>query len=303
MSEVDKGELWEKDRLRQLADDTAAFVRHFHPNWDLRTITGEKALRDVQAFARDSLNLAHWNLPSDNAAVKKLLTDAAASGRLVPVVNREYRGLPRVAQPNAAPQRWAAPIGGGGYGYAPKVLNAWEFDALRRANGELPALDSGGSVVNATLAPRPALGVPATADDGFGLPGFVESAAGALLGGGKDDDSNGDDDGMFSDNIFSADSDGASTPLGDAQPFEYGGEDVGPSGDALQTAWLPSKGGPPNQWVENSSGKQQWRLYDGDGNAAVDIDFGHDHGFGSPHSHNWDNGVRDSGNAFSLLPY
>lgn len=86
LSEVDKGELWEKDRLRQLADDTAAFVRHFHPNWDLRTITGEKALRDVQAFVRDSLNLAHWNLPSDNAAVKKLLTDAVASGRLVPVV-------------------------------------------------------------------------------------------------------------------------------------------------------------------------------------------------------------------------
>ncbi|MGF6468486.1 hypothetical protein [Paraburkholderia youngii] len=61
--------------------------------------------------------------------------------------------------------------------------------------------------------------------------------------------------------------------------------------------------GPPNQWVENASAKKQWRLYDGDGNAAVDIDFGHDHGFGVPHSHNWSNGIRDKGNAFSLLPW
>jgi hypothetical protein len=92
----------------------------------------------------------------------------------------------------------------------------------------------------------------------------------------------------------------ASTPLGDAQPFEY--SEHMPTGDDMQTAWLPSKGGPPNQWLENTSGKKQWRLYDGNGNAAVDIDFGHDHGFGIPHSHNWGNGVRDNGNAFSLLP-
>ncbi|MGF6640720.1 hypothetical protein [Paraburkholderia sp. MM6662-R1] len=89
--------------------------------------------------------------------------------------------------------------------------------------------------------------------------------------------------------------------LGEAQPFEYS-EDI-PTGGEMQTAWLPSEGGSPNQWVENTSGKKQWRLYDGDGNAAVDIDFGHDHGFGVPHSHNWENGVRDKGNAFSLLPW
>ncbi|PRZ18239.1 hypothetical protein BX588_1201, partial [Paraburkholderia eburnea] len=177
-------------------------------------------------------NLAHWNLPSDNAVVKKILRDAVASGRLVPVVNREYRGLPRVAQPNAAPQRWAAPVGSGGYGYAPKVLNAWEFDALRRANGELPALDSGGSVVNATLAPRPALGLPATADDGFGLPGFVESAAGALIGGG-DNDSGCADTGEAD---LLDDSGGGSAPLGDAQPFRLGDDPEAAVGDVEQDA-------------------------------------------------------------------
>ncbi|QGZ57449.1 hypothetical protein [Paraburkholderia acidiphila] len=105
LPEVDKGELWEKDRLRQLTQDRAAFARHFRPNWDLHTITGEKALREVQTFVRHRLKLAHWNLPTDNAEVRKLLCDAVASGRLVPVINREYRGLPRVAQPDPAPQR------------------------------------------------------------------------------------------------------------------------------------------------------------------------------------------------------
>ncbi|CAD6528038.1 hypothetical protein LMG27952_02125 [Paraburkholderia hiiakae] len=73
LSEVNKSELWEKDRIRQLADDRAAFARHFRPNWDLRSITGAKALRDVQAFVRDSLNLAHWNLPTDNAAINLMV--------------------------------------------------------------------------------------------------------------------------------------------------------------------------------------------------------------------------------------
>ncbi|QGZ60123.1 hypothetical protein FAZ97_35000 [Paraburkholderia acidiphila] len=121
-----------------------------------------------------------------------------------------------------------------------------------------------------------------------------------MLGGGDEDPDS--DDHIDETGLLDGGGD-APTPLGDAQPFAYGEDDRQPSDDDMQTAWLPSKGGPPNQWVENASGKQQWRLYDGDGNAAVDIDLGHDHGFGSPHSHNWDNGARDNGNAFSLLPY
>ncbi len=31
----------------------------------------------------------------------------------------------------------------------------------------------------------------------------------------------------------------------------------------------------------------QIRTYDGNGNPNVDIDFGHDHGFGDPHAHDW----------------
>lgn len=32
----------------------------------------------------------------------------------------------------------------------------------------------------------------------------------------------------------------------------------------------------------------QIRKYDGNGNPVLDIDFGHDHGSGDPHAHDWD---------------
>ncbi|WP_233271632.1 hypothetical protein [Paraburkholderia acidiphila] len=188
----------------------------------MHTITGEKALREVQTFVRDRLKLAHWNLSTDVAGVRKLLCDAVASGRLVPVINREYRGQPHVAQPDPAPQRWPA-MGGGGSAHRPKVISYDEFLALQRANGELPPLDAPAGGVGVTLDPLPNHGAPATADDGFGLLSFVESAAGASLGSGDDDSDSDDGDagGVSDDDPFSVDSGDGSTPLGDAQPFDY----------------------------------------------------------------------------------
>ncbi|RFA37449.1 RHS repeat-associated core domain-containing protein [Alkalilimnicola ehrlichii] len=59
--------------------------------------------------------------------------------------------------------------------------------------------------------------------------------------------------------------------------------------------------GPPGGWVEHPHGKQD-RLYGPDGTPAVDIDYGHDHGQGSPHAHNWDRGVRGPGVPVSPIP-
>jgi hypothetical protein len=230
LSDVDKSEWWEKDRLTQLADDRAAFARHFRPDWDLRSITGEKALRDVQAFVRDRLNVAHWNQPTGNAGIRKLFLDAVVSGQLVPVVNREYRGVPRVTQRDPAPEHWPASGGGGDYAYKPKVLTGSEFLALKRANGELPEIDSfAGGSVSATLNPLPDLGTPARSDDDPDWLGVVESAAGALPGGGDDDSDGGDD---TPDLVESMADD--STPLGDAQPFVYS-ENM-PDGDVEELA-------------------------------------------------------------------
>lgn len=205
--EQEKRRRWNDDVRRQLAEDRRTFAGYFRPDLDLRTITGGNALREIQAFVRDFLSLAHWNLPTDNASIKRTLSNAVADGTLIPVINCEYSGLPRVAQPDPAPQYWPVTGGGGGYAYKPEVLIGSEFQALQRANGEVPEVGSfaaGG--LGATLNPLPDLGAPARADDGFGLLGVVESAADTLLGGDGGGPGNGD----------------GSTPLGDARPFALG---------------------------------------------------------------------------------
>lgn len=236
LSEVDKSELWEKDRIRQLAEDRATFLHRFRPNWDLRTITGRGDLEHVQRFLCATMDVLHSDEPTDNESVQRVLCGAVASGHLVPVVNHEYRGLPRVSQPTPGPLHWPATRGGGS-AYPPKVISYPEFVALQRANGELPPLDAPAGGVGATLDPLPDLGAPATADDVFGLTGVVESATGALLGGDDSDDGGGvggDDSGASDDDLFSADSGDGSTPLGDAQPFEY--SDDSNSGDVTDLA-------------------------------------------------------------------
>ncbi|HID99945.1 MAG TPA: hypothetical protein EYP59_06615, partial [Thiotrichaceae bacterium] len=58
--------------------------------------------------------------------------------------------------------------------------------------------------------------------------------------------------------------------------------------------------GEPGTWTEHPYGKQD-RYYGNDGKPAVDIDYGHDHGQGSPHVHNWENGKRGHGVPVSVI--
>lgn len=62
--------------------------------------------------------------------------------------------------------------------------------------------------------------------------------------------------------------------------------------------WLtPIKGGPPNGRVfyPDKKGGGTLRHYDENGNATKDVDFGHDHGAGDPHVHDWNGTVRSPG--------
>ncbi|MGF6640540.1 hypothetical protein [Paraburkholderia sp. MM6662-R1] len=82
-----------------------------------------------------------------------------------------------------------------------------------------------------------------------------------------------------------------STPLGDAQPFEYSPNQVDEgSFDVAKTPNL----GDPGTWYTNP-GSGQMRLYGDDRKPVVDLDFDHVHNGLKPHAHNWDNGVRDGG--------
>jgi hypothetical protein len=99
--------------------------------------------------------------------------------------------------------------------------------------------------------------------------------------------------------------DTASTPLGDAAPFEYG--DMPSFGDSFDIAKTPNYGD-PGTWYTNP-GSGQMRLYGDTGAPVVDFDFDHDHGQGIPHAHNYGpvgaDGVfnREGGRSFSLLPW
>ncbi|MGF6610656.1 hypothetical protein OKW45_005578 [Paraburkholderia sp. WSM4175] len=204
----------EEDARRQLEQDRKDFDRYFRPRWDLRTITGGQALREIQTYVRDALGLAHWNLPTDNASIERVLRQAVKDGRLVPVVHRDRRSaLGHVYSPTPAPLRWPSSGGGGGT-YWSRSPNLFP-PGITSFNGE-PVLS--GPYDPATwesrlVAARAAMG---GSSSGGALLGVVEAVAGALVGGNAD---MGEGDGVAEG--FAESAEGTSTPLGDAQPFEY----------------------------------------------------------------------------------
>ncbi|RKT26538.1 hypothetical protein B0G69_2291 [Paraburkholderia sp. RAU2J] len=217
----------EEDARRQLEQDQRDFNRYFRPRLDLRTITGGQALRAIQTYARDALNLAHWNLPTDNAGIERVLRQAVADERLVPVVHRDrHSGLARVCSPSPAPLRWPA-SGGGGEPYWSRSPNLFP-PGTTSFNGE-PVLSGPydpATIEVRRIAARAAMS-SSSSGRGFDLLGVVESVAGAALG---DSDST-DDEAEVAGAETTSDT---STPLGDVQPFEYTPDAV--SGDVEELA-------------------------------------------------------------------
>lgn len=134
-------------------------------------------------------------------------------------------------------------------------------------------------------------GAMATSEGGGDMLGMVEAVAGAALG--------------IDFGAMTGDCADTSTPLGDAQPFEYGDDAL--SSDSMDLAGnLTPNMGPTGSWYTNP-GSGQMRTYGQDGFPVVDFDFDHDHGQGIPHAHNWENGggpfpLRGPGVQFSPLP-
>ena len=59
---------------------------------------------------------------------------------------------------------------------------------------------------------------------------------------------------------------------------------------------LPRTGTPNStDVIDRGNGKGQIRDYGDNGGAAKDFDFGHDHGVGDPHAHDWIDGQRQRG--------
>lgn len=186
---------------RQREADERVFALYFRPSYDLRTITGGNALQEIQRFLSDCLNVAHWNLPTDNTGIEGALKQAVADGKLVSIIEREHlRTSSRTCRPSPATLRWTP--SGGGYVSKPQVMSYGDFKALQQTTGEMSAgadyAGSGGS-------------------SGFGLMAIIESAASVVLGSDDTDAASADDGAVAASDA----GDDTSTPLGDAQLFDY----------------------------------------------------------------------------------
>jgi hypothetical protein len=210
--------------LKQLEQDRQDFDRYFRPRGDLRTVSGRAQLHTIQSFLSDSLNTVHWNLPDNNAGAQRMLREAVADGRLVPVINRDWRSSGLVSRPTPTPLRWpssSSGFGGGGQKWA-------AFDG----GGSGPLSFNGEPILSGPYDPATqesrlsvARGEMAASGSG-GLLGVVGAVARAALGSDFDaDDASGE---------VPDDSGDTSTPLGDAQSFEYTEDAVG--GDTEELA-------------------------------------------------------------------
>ena len=60
-------------------------------------------MQEIQRILSDHMNVAHWNLPTDNAGIERALKRAVAEGKLVPVINRDRRTPAQTYRPTPAP--------------------------------------------------------------------------------------------------------------------------------------------------------------------------------------------------------
>ncbi|MEM5387557.1 hypothetical protein VSR68_28710 [Paraburkholderia phymatum] len=189
-----------RERERQIEDDKSAFERYFRPNYDFRrTIRAD--IDAIGSFLSQHLNVAHWNLPTDNAGIERALKQAVRNEMLVPVINRDWRSLPQTYRPMPVPLHGPSASGGGASGNSGSTTWA----AFRDAGPGLLIWDG-----------EPVLRGPYD-------PSTVESqlkAARAALNTSVGNDDNADDV--------------TSTLLGDEQPFEYSEDGV--SDDAQDIA-------------------------------------------------------------------
>ncbi|TKC86908.1 hypothetical protein FAZ69_19965 [Trinickia terrae] len=105
------------DELKQLEDDRRTFDRYFRPNYDFRQLIATD-IDAVRSFMRDQLNVVHWEMPTNNAGIERILKHAVRDGWLVPVVNRDRCAQTPTFRPAPAPLYWGPTrnVSGGGGG-------------------------------------------------------------------------------------------------------------------------------------------------------------------------------------------
>ncbi|WP_322053590.1 hypothetical protein [Paraburkholderia bannensis] len=183
------------EERKQIEDDRRTFERYFRPDYDFRR-TIRTDVDAIRSFLGQHLSVAHWNLPADNASIERVLKRAVSEGWLVPIVERDGRTAAGTARAAHAPQNWCAPYRGSGGGsvmasprektFHQSVMESMGLSA-DAATAYIVKYNAMVERLNAAQDARAAANrLRALTDDG-------------IDGAGSDD----------------------STPLGDAQPFDY----------------------------------------------------------------------------------
>jgi hypothetical protein len=198
-----------KDREKQIEVDRGDFLRLFRVSLSKREALFSSDFRAYVDFIGNTLRSSTWDIPVDGDGVVRVLCAAVRDGRVVAVIDRAWRGSRRVTR-SYAPQSW------------PKRLPDPKPIVYSVRNGEFVPLDATGRFIDITpyvpVAARISAAASSADNSGssFDWLGVVETGAGAMLGG--DTESSGDS--AVSDD-FGAGAGIDSTPLRDAQPFEY----------------------------------------------------------------------------------
>ncbi|CAM2179696.1 conserved hypothetical protein [Paraburkholderia sacchari] len=209
-----------KEREEQIERDCKDFDRLFRVSIDRCAARACSDFSAYTAFIRDHLRIKGPSAPVDGEGVTRILRDAVRDGRLIPAIDRAWRGSRRVGR-SYAPQSW------------PKRAPDPKPTVYGFRNGQLEPLGADGGFIDRTpyvpVAARAAASVSKAASSSGGdyWPGVVEEVAGAML---REDDSAGDS-GI---NLFGDGGGDGSTPLGYAQPFEYTPDTI--SGDVEELA-------------------------------------------------------------------
>jgi len=226
----------EKSQRRERDKDL--FLTEYYADYDWGQYAWsypEVAVQNLLWLIEQIDEIADVRPPTSNDELEAVQKQAVSEGWLIPEIEEHLGGM---YAPLAAPASATRDNGG----IRASVESFEPFRSTTMRSGE-PVLS--GPYDPATQEARLSAASGAlSADDGtadensFDLLGTVESAAGALLGGSDDDSDGGDDTPDLAESMSDDAADGAvsddSTPLGDAQPFEYG-EDM-PSGDVQDLA-------------------------------------------------------------------
>ena len=213
-----------EEKNKQRERDKDLFLSDFYADYDWGPYDWshpEFTVQNLLWLLEQIGEIADVRPPTNNAELEAVLKQAASEGWLIPEID-EYQGGSYAPPADAV----SATRENGGILAPAAAFESYGGGVLRSS---APILSGPYDPATQAVRLNAARGI-ASSDGGAvdgsdsDLFGVVESAAAALLGGGDDSD----------DDVFSADSGDDSTPLGDAQPFDY--QPDLPDGDVEQLA-------------------------------------------------------------------